>query len=85
MWVMPCKPHAALQVNLFISAQTLSRKHFLLDRKHQVDESGANLVAQPPSVAGRGRTGHLDHGERLTLELARKLAGSLPVTQINGG
>lgn len=63
----------------------MSRKHILLDRKKQVGESRANLAAEPPSLAGMGSTGDLDLSERLTLELAHRLAGSLPVTQINGG
>lgn len=59
--------------------------HILLDRRQQVGESGANVAAEPPSLAGMGSTGDMDLGERLTLELACKLPGSLPVTQINGG
>lgn len=47
--------------------------------------SGVTLAAEPPYLAGIGSTGDLDLGERQALELARKLTGSLPVTQINGG
>lgn len=80
MLVLTCKPHAALQAILFTSAQTLSRIQFLLD-KWQVDlESGAAEPPLPPF-----RTGDLDLRKRLILELACKLAESLPVTQINGG